>query len=213
MSETELSVVCRNCGSEASPYVTECPYCGARLRKRAPKLERRGDGLEASEPRRKRRKAKKGGPKLRRSRLEAFNETRPVATIALIAISALMVVVYAASGLTLDELGAMVGPVDGEFWRYVAAPFAYGDTGYLFVVGVALAIFGTGLERRLGPVPTVLLLVACGALGMVAADGIESATDGFVLAAGGNGIALGAIAAVKSTSPMDLEQYRAMGFQ
>ena len=51
MSETELSVICKNCGSEVSPYVTECPYCGARLRKRAPKLERRGDGLEAK-PRR-----------------------------------------------------------------------------------------------------------------------------------------------------------------
>ena len=52
MSETELSVICKNCGSEVSPYVTECPYCGARLRKRAPKLERRGDGLEAK-PRRR----------------------------------------------------------------------------------------------------------------------------------------------------------------
>ena len=51
MSETELSVICKNCGSEVSPYVTECPYCGARLRKRAPKLERRGDALEAK-PRR-----------------------------------------------------------------------------------------------------------------------------------------------------------------
>src|SRR6478609_11322749 len=52
MSETELSVICKNCGSEVSPYVTECPYCGARLRKRAPKLERRGDALEAK-PRRR----------------------------------------------------------------------------------------------------------------------------------------------------------------
>ena len=52
MSETELSVICKNCGSEVSPYVTECPYCGTRLRKRAPKLERRGDGLEAK-PRRR----------------------------------------------------------------------------------------------------------------------------------------------------------------
>ncbi|KAA0269287.1 MAG: zinc-ribbon domain-containing protein, partial [Acidobacteria bacterium] len=44
MSQTpELSVVCRSCGSEVSPYVTECPYCGHRLRKRAPRLEREGD--------------------------------------------------------------------------------------------------------------------------------------------------------------------------
>ncbi len=56
MSETELSVICKNCGSEVSPYVTECPYCGARLRKRAPKLERRGDALEARPRRRRRRR-------------------------------------------------------------------------------------------------------------------------------------------------------------
>ena len=56
MSETELSVICKNCGSEVSPYVTECPYCGARLRKRAPKLERRGDALEAKRAARRRRR-------------------------------------------------------------------------------------------------------------------------------------------------------------
>ena len=50
MSETELSVICKNCGSEVSPYVTECPYCGARLRKRAPKLERRGDAPRGAAP-------------------------------------------------------------------------------------------------------------------------------------------------------------------
>src|SRR3989442_12802955 len=43
MAAPELSVVCKNCGAEVSPYVTECPYCGTRLRKRAPKLEREGD--------------------------------------------------------------------------------------------------------------------------------------------------------------------------
>ena len=36
----ELFVICKNCGSEVSPYITECPYCGNRLRKRAPKLDR-----------------------------------------------------------------------------------------------------------------------------------------------------------------------------
>ena len=33
----------QDCGSEVSPYITECPYCGTRLRKRAPKIERGGD--------------------------------------------------------------------------------------------------------------------------------------------------------------------------
>ena len=40
MAEPELFVICPNCGSEVSPYVTECPYCGNRLRKRAPDLKK-----------------------------------------------------------------------------------------------------------------------------------------------------------------------------
>ncbi len=39
-SSPDLFVVCKNCGSQVSPYVTECPYCGNRIRKRAPKIER-----------------------------------------------------------------------------------------------------------------------------------------------------------------------------
>jgi ribosomal protein L40E len=41
-SGPELFVVCKKCNSEVSPYITECPYCGTRLRKRAPKLEKGG---------------------------------------------------------------------------------------------------------------------------------------------------------------------------
>ena len=41
-SGPDLFVVCKSCGAEVSPYITECPYCGTRLRKRAPKLERGG---------------------------------------------------------------------------------------------------------------------------------------------------------------------------
>ena len=52
MAGPELSVVCRNCGSEVSPYVTECPYCGTRIRKRAPRLEREGDEIRIREGRR-----------------------------------------------------------------------------------------------------------------------------------------------------------------
>ena len=38
----DLFVVCKQCGSEVSPYITECPYCGHRLRRRAPDLPRGG---------------------------------------------------------------------------------------------------------------------------------------------------------------------------
>src|SRR5436190_1749701 len=102
VSSPELSVVCRSCGEEVSPYVTECPYCGTRLRKRAPKLELRGDEVTPRKSRRAR--------------------------------------------------------------------------------------------RRLGLFPTAVLIIACGALGMLAADGIHTAFaphNDVLLAAGGNGIALG----------------------
>ncbi|HET7054148.1 MAG TPA: rhomboid family intramembrane serine protease [Solirubrobacterales bacterium] len=191
MSETELSVICKNCGSEVSPYVTECPYCGARLRKRAPKLERRGDGLEAK-PRR--------GPagRLLRIKLRARGVAvgrRPYATLAAILVSAVLLLVEQATGASLFSVGGLAVPVHGEWWRLFTAPFAYADVGYLFVVAIGLAIFGVGVEHRLGSPATALLLLACGALGMLAASAIASAQGDIVVIAGGNGIALGAVAA------------------
>ena len=53
-SSPELFVVCKNCRSQVSPYITECPYCGQRLRKRAPKLERGGTPKPPKAPRRRR---------------------------------------------------------------------------------------------------------------------------------------------------------------
>ena len=41
-SGPELSLVCKSCGAEVSPYITECPYCGARSRSARPKLDRGG---------------------------------------------------------------------------------------------------------------------------------------------------------------------------
>jgi membrane associated rhomboid family serine protease len=86
-------------------------------------------------------------------------------------------------------------PLQGEWWRDLTAPFAYVDVGYLFVVAVGLAIFATPLERRLGTLPTAVLLLACGALGMVAASAVAEARGGLTVIAGGNGMALGVVAA------------------
>jgi membrane associated rhomboid family serine protease len=193
MSETELSVICKNCGSEVSPYVTECPYCGARLRKRAPKLERRGDGLEA--------KPGRGGGRLRRLRRRRSRSERsphagrPYATLAAIVVSAALLLVQKASGDPLSTFGGLIVPFEDEWWRVLTAPFAYVDVGYLFVVAIGLAIFSTGLERRHGTGPTAILLLACGALGMLAAAGIAEARDEIAVIGGGNGMALGALAA------------------
>jgi membrane associated rhomboid family serine protease len=100
-----------------------------------------------------------------------------------------------ASGNALSTFGGLVVPFDEEWWRLFTAPFAYVNVGYLFVVGLGLAIFSTGVERRIGSVPTAVLLLASGALGMLAASGVANAQDDFAVIAGGNGMALGAVAA------------------
>src|SRR6476646_10685142 len=148
MSETELSVICKNCGSEVSPYVTECPYCGARLRKRAPKLERRGDALEPKP----RRPARRLIPAALRG--ASVGAERPYATLGVILGSAGLILVQKATAYGVASFGGLVVPFRDEWWRYLSAPFAYTDLGYLFVVAVALAIFGIGLERRLGSFAT-----------------------------------------------------------
>ncbi len=201
MPGPELSVVCKSCGSEVSPYVTECPYCGTRLRKRAPKLERVGDDIKMREDRKQRRRRKAAE---RRGRLgervalggELELSRRPVATALAIAVSAVVLIAERATNLSLLDFGAIVGPVGGEAWRYFAAPFAYDDLGYLFVCALAIAIFLPALERRVGSAAALLLVIGCGSLGMLAAEGLDSAFgDGITVAAGGNGIALGVLAA------------------
>jgi len=192
MSETELRVICKNCGSEVSPYVTECPYCGARLRKRAPKLERKGDALEAKV---RRRPARRLFRRRARGGEERTAPARPYATAAAILGSAALLLVGRASGEPLASLGAMVAPVGGDWWQYFTASFAYADVGYLFVVALALAIFAGSLERRLGSFATAILLLAAGSLGMLAAAGVASTREEAVLIAGGNAMALGALAA------------------
>ncbi len=200
MAGPELSVVCRSCGSEVSPYVTECPYCGTRVRKRAPKLEREGDHIQIREGRREKRRRRDAE---RRSRaVAALAERgnpagRPVATIAVLLAAAIAYVVVSASTLDVADLGALAGsPSGAESWRYLAAPFAFEDAGYLFVCGLAIAIFLPPIERRATPLGGLLLAIACGGLGMLGADGVDQALgDGFPIAAGANGIALGILAA------------------
>ena len=190
MSETELSVICKNCGSEVSPYVTECPYCGARLRKRAPKLERRGDGLEAEAA------PPRAGPLLRRAGARrGRGPSAPTRRWRRSSAPPCCCWCRRRPETRSAPSAAWSSPLEDQWWRFLTAPFAYVDVGYLFVVAVGLAIFATGLERRLGTPPTAVLLIACGSLGMLVASGIANAQGDIEVIAGGNGMALGAVAA------------------
>lgn len=196
MAGPELSVVCKNCGSEVSPYVTECPYCGNRLRKRAPKLEREGDEIRVHESRRdKRRRLRREKDAERQSRTFELG-ARPFATAATLLIGAVLIVVGQAVPLSLAEVGAIVGPVGSEAWRFVTAPFAYDDIGAFIVTGLAIGVFGSSVEQRLGTLATAILILATGTLGMLAAGAAQSAgLIDFLVASGGNGVALGLLGA------------------
>ena len=196
MAAPELSVVCRSCGAEVSPYVTECPYCGQRLRKRAPKLERgEGDEIRVHESKRdKRRRLRRERVAERRAALEVGG--RPYATIATLLLGAAMIIATQAVPLSPDEAGELFGPAGSDLWRYVTAPFVYRDMGYFIVCAIAIGIFGSGVERRLGTLATATLILATGTLGMLAAGAAESSglLDS-VYASGGNGVALGLLGA------------------
>jgi membrane associated rhomboid family serine protease len=96
-----------------------------------------------------------------------------------------------ASTLGYHDLGAVIGPLGGDWWRLIAAQFNYDNVGYLFAVAVAVAIFGTSLERRYSALASAGIFLACGALGIYLATQIES----FPTVIGGCGSALGLIGA------------------
>src|SRR5205085_4280395 len=164
VSQPDLFVVCKNCGSEVSPYVTECPYCGQRVRKRAPKIERGDD-----EPKRERRRRQRSLPKLRRDEIPGIRvDTRPYGTILLVLLALAATVVWSTGRVTIRDLGGIYGglPLAGEWWRLVAAPFVHDNAGYEFIALVAVGVFGTALERRFNLSVPVAIFLAAGAAGI-----------------------------------------------
>ena len=169
-SGPDLFVVCKQCGSEVSPYITECPYCGHRLRRRAPELPRvksRGPAARAvgcacarsgACPR------VRAPPSRSPARARALEYLRvdspPYATIALVAAGC--------AGWVLVRCGwrgpcrvrhaparlsfrSHRGPLHGDWWKLFTSQFAYVNGLYAFVALLAVAIFGWLLERRRGP--------------------------------------------------------------
>src|SRR3954447_7078192 len=139
MSSPDLFVVCKSCGSEVSPYITECPYCGTRLRKRAPKIEREGGEAKPRKPRRL--PSPSLGP-LRTGELPGIRGDelrRPVVTAVLVVLSLvgflLLTVVQAA------DIG-IVGDPGNQWWRAAVSPFLYINGWYQLATVVAIAVFG-----------------------------------------------------------------------
>jgi membrane associated rhomboid family serine protease len=197
MARADLFVVCKNpeCGAEVSPYITECPYCGARLRKRAPKLDR-GRPRPSRTPR-------VAAPKLGRLRRDEMpgirHDAGPYVTGGLVLVTC--VIWVATRGGYLDPSKLVVfGRPQTDWWRVLTAQFTYSfSTGgsltglgiYQFVTLLAIAIFGWLLERRHGGLVVAALFVLGGAGGAA----LATLVDPQAVVVGANGAALALLCA------------------
>jgi membrane associated rhomboid family serine protease len=176
-SSPDLFVVCKNCGSQVSPYITECPYCGTRIRKRAPKIEREDGG--GSQQRKRRSPPMPSLGPLRSGEIPGLRGDefrRPFLTIAIVVLGALWWLAI----IALEDYRIVSDPL-GEWWGVFTAPFVHDNGWYQFAALGAVGVFGWVLERKHGWLPVLLvwLLAASGSLAIVKA--IEG--DPFVIGA------------------------------
>ena len=173
-SGPDLFVVCKNCGAEVSPYITECPYCGTRLRKRAPKIERDGT---ISEPKARRNRRTKPIKTARERRVPGLKApaygSRPWATITLVGLSLGLWIAL----LWIADFDVIPFEVAAEPQKLLYGAFAYFNGWYELAVLLAVGLYGWLLERRHGPIPVVLLFVLGGIGGLAAARG-DHVADG-----------------------------------
>jgi membrane associated rhomboid family serine protease len=184
-SGPDLYLVCKSCGAEVSPYITECPYCGTRIQKRAPKLDRGG---VPKTPRKARSRPQL--PRLRPGEIPGIRaDQRPWAAWVLVIVSLLVTVGLKSNLLNYDDLGYSTGFDDP--WRPFTTLFAYDSTGYEAITVGTIALFGWLLERRHGWWAPLLVFFVAGAGGAYVS--VVVAEQGVTL--GANGAALGLLAA------------------
>jgi len=197
-SGADLFVVCKQCGSEVSPYITECPYCGGRLRRRAPKLPRvrdagGGPGRRAGLTGLLRRSAPRTRPRPVRTGYSDYAAARPNATIALVLVSCGAWISIHAEPQIYERL-AIIGPLHGDWWRLFTSELVYLRGSYALVAIVTLALFGWLVEQRHGPAVVLAVFFGVGAAAALAACAVENVP--FVAGANGAALALLAIWAV-----------------
>ena len=184
-SGPDLYLVCKSCGAEVSPYITECPYCGTRIQKRAPKLDRGGVPKAG-----KRARSRPSLPRLRPGEIPGIRADRRPWAAWILVIVPLVITVGIKSGL-LSLATFTYGAGLDDPWRAFTAPFAYTATGYEAITVGAIALFAWLLERRHGWWAPLLVFLVTGVGGAYVAVGIA----GEGVARGANGAALGLLAA------------------
>jgi membrane associated rhomboid family serine protease len=184
----DLFVVCKNCRAEVSPYITECPYCGHRLRKRAPKLDR------DAAPRRERPRRGPAAPNLGRLRPRASAASRrrglPYVALGFVVVSALVTLLGKAGVYDVLRIVLFAGAGD-DWWRPITTHFYYGSTAYEVIALGSVFLFAWLLERRHGWWAPLLVAVVGGAAGI----GLVLLADPTAFATGANDVALALLAA------------------
>jgi membrane associated rhomboid family serine protease len=196
--QPDLFVVCKSCGSEVSPYITECPYCGSRLRKRAPKLDKGGVPKPAKARRRP------SAPSLSRLRPGEMpgirTEGKPYATLALVLGSIVFTILVRSGILDLADY-VVAGPVGNDWYRPITTTFVYASTAYEVCALGAVFVFGWLLERRHGFFAPLIVF----ALGTAAGAAFALAVDSDALMTGANA---GALALLAAWAVRDLQALR-----
>jgi membrane associated rhomboid family serine protease len=179
-------VICKHCGAEVSPYITECPYCGNRIQKRAPKLG--PDGRIAQK--KSRRPPSPTLPRLKRGEIPGIrHDSHPYGTILLVLLGFAGTLLWRTGLINPIHLVAL-GTLNPDWWHAFSSPFVYGNTGYAIITLGVIALYGVLLERRHG----LLLVLALFLLGGAAGTAIAlQASPALVM--GGNGAALALLVA------------------
>ena len=183
----DLAVVCRSCGSRVSPYITECPYCGNRLRKRAPKLGSREDPARQAEKRRKRSERRSSAQRLRGSSGRPDGR-RPV-VVALTFASVILSAVVRSRIIFPGDV-VPIGPLGDQRWKILTAPFVQLDLTTGFVTLALFVLFGIGVEALVGRATMVLVWLVAGT-----GSAWLATLDGFHFAAGALGPAIAVVVA------------------
>lgn len=111
-------------------------------------------------------------------------------TIALVALGCIGWILLRGGYVDLGKV-VIVGPLRGDWWKLFSTQFAYLNGLYAFVTLLAVAIFGWLSERRRGPVVTLVVFLGAGVTGALVASAVYTVP----LVSGGNGAALGLLAA------------------
>ena len=170
-SGPDLYLVCKSCGAEVSPYITECPYCGTRIQKRAPKLDRGG---VPKAPRRARSRPQL--PRLRPGEIPGIRaDRRPWAAWVLVLASLLVTVGLKSGLLDYDDfaLRHRVSTTRGARSRR-SSPTS--RPAMRRSPSGTIALFGWLLERRHGWWAPLLVFFVAGAGGAYVA--VEVAGEG-----------------------------------